>query len=53
MRRCVLCGKSKEQVPKLILGLHGGICVDVVPEDLLANHWWLQRYDDRCYVLPG
>ena len=27
MRRCVLCGKSKEQVPKLILGLHGGICV--------------------------
>ena len=31
---------------------HGGICVDVVPEDLLANHWWLQRYDDRCYVEP-
>jgi ATP-dependent Clp protease ATP-binding subunit ClpX len=30
MRRCVLCGKSKEQVPKLILGLHGGICVECV-----------------------
>src|SRR5207302_10918990 len=28
MRRCVLCGKSKEQVPMLILGLHGGICVE-------------------------
>jgi ATP-dependent Clp protease ATP-binding subunit ClpX len=30
MRRCVLCGKAKEQVPKLILGLHGGICVECV-----------------------
>lgn len=30
MRRCVLCGKSREQVAKLILGLHGGICVECV-----------------------
>lgn len=30
MRRCVLCGKSREQVSKLILGLHGGICVECV-----------------------
>ncbi len=30
MRRCVLCGKSKAQVPKLFLGLHGGICVECV-----------------------
>jgi ATP-dependent Clp protease ATP-binding subunit ClpX len=30
MRRCVLCGKSRDQVSKLILGLHGGICVDCV-----------------------
>src|SRR5436305_6771170 len=30
MRRCVLCGKCREQVSKLILGLHGGICVDCV-----------------------
>jgi ATP-dependent Clp protease ATP-binding subunit ClpX len=30
MRRCVLCGKSREQVTKLILGLHGGICVECV-----------------------
>jgi len=30
MRRCVLCGKTREQVTKLILGLHGGICVECV-----------------------
>jgi ATP-dependent Clp protease ATP-binding subunit ClpX len=30
MRRCVLCGKAREQVQKLILGLHGGICVECV-----------------------
>jgi hypothetical protein len=30
---------------------HGGICADVVPVDLLSHHWWLKRYDDRCYVL--
>jgi hypothetical protein len=31
---------------------HGGICDTVVPLDLLIGHWWLQRYDDHCYVLP-
>src|SRR5437667_60921 len=30
MRRCVFCGKPREQVAKLILGLHGGICVECV-----------------------
>src|SRR5438105_3032075 len=30
MRRCVLCGKARDQVSKLILGLHGGICVECV-----------------------
>ncbi|MCX6367533.1 MAG: ATP-dependent Clp protease ATP-binding subunit ClpX [Armatimonadetes bacterium] len=28
--RCVLCGKSREQVRKLILGVHGGVCLDCV-----------------------
>lgn len=28
--RCVLCGKTREQVKKLILGLHGGVCADCV-----------------------
>jgi ATP-dependent Clp protease ATP-binding subunit ClpX len=29
-RRCALCGKSREQVSKLILGMHAGICSDCV-----------------------
>jgi ATP-dependent Clp protease ATP-binding subunit ClpX len=28
--RCVLCGKSREQVRKLIVGVHGGVCSDCV-----------------------
>lgn len=28
--RCLLCGKSREAVKKLILGVHGGVCVDCV-----------------------
>ena len=28
--RCVLCGKNREQVRKLILGVHGGVCLDCV-----------------------
>jgi ATP-dependent Clp protease ATP-binding subunit ClpX len=28
--RCFLCGKSREQVRKLILGVHGGVCLDCV-----------------------
>src|SRR5215469_4880524 len=27
---CFLCGKSREQVRKLILGVHGGVCLDCV-----------------------
>lgn len=28
--RCCLCGKHKDQVPKLIVGLHGAVCSDCV-----------------------
>ena len=28
--RCLLCGKGREQVKKLILGVHGGVCLDCV-----------------------
>lgn len=28
--RCALCGKSREQVKKLILGVYGGVCVDCI-----------------------
>jgi ATP-dependent Clp protease ATP-binding subunit ClpA len=30
MGRCVLCGKSKEEVPKLIMGLHGAVCAQCI-----------------------
>jgi ATP-dependent Clp protease ATP-binding subunit ClpX len=37
--RCCLCGKTKEQVPKLIVGLHGAVCADCVDlcNDILQN----------------
>ena len=28
--QCVLCGKSREAVKKLILGVYGGVCLDCV-----------------------
>lgn len=28
--RCALCGKSKDQVKKLLVGVYGGICLDCV-----------------------
>ncbi len=28
--RCLLCGKGREQVKKLILGIHGGVCLECV-----------------------
>jgi len=28
--RCVLCGKAKDQVKRLILGVYGGVCLDCV-----------------------
>jgi hypothetical protein len=31
---------------------HGGVCADVVPIELIAI-WWLERWDDRCFVLPA
>ncbi|MCS7209864.1 MAG: ATP-dependent Clp protease ATP-binding subunit ClpX [Fimbriimonadales bacterium] len=39
MDRCVLCGKSREHVRKLILGMYGGVCADCVKlaSDILRN----------------
>ena len=31
---------------------HGGICVDVVPAELI-DIWWLEQWSDRCYVEPA
>src|SRR6185312_16627614 len=37
--QCCLCGKTKEQVKKLIVGLHGAVCSDCVDlcNDILHN----------------
>ena len=37
--QCCLCGKTKEQVRKLIVGLHGAVCCDCVDlcNEILTN----------------
>jgi ATP-dependent Clp protease ATP-binding subunit ClpX len=37
--RCLLCGRPRDRVRKLILGMHGGICVDCVSQcnDLIRS----------------
>src|SRR5579862_4178835 len=37
--RCCLCGKTKDQVSKLIVGLHGAVCSDCIDlvNDILRN----------------
>ncbi len=37
--QCCLCGKTKEQVKKLIVGLHGAVCSDCIDlcNDILQN----------------
>lgn len=41
---CMLCGKNREAVKKLILGVHGGVCVecvalcqDIIESDILES----------------
>jgi ATP-dependent Clp protease ATP-binding subunit ClpX len=38
-KRCVLCGKTREQVKKLIIGQHGGVCLECVDlcNDIIRN----------------
>src|ERR1051326_5363528 len=38
-KRCVLCGKSREQVKKLIIGVHGGVCLECIDlcNDIIRN----------------
>ena len=37
--QCCLCGKTKEQVKKLIVGLHGAVCIDCIDlcNDILSS----------------
>src|SRR5258706_11691830 len=50
--RCLLCGKPREQVKKLILGLHGGICVECIDlcNDIIRNEMF---QEDDFGVLGG
>ncbi len=54
MRRCVLCGKSREQVSKLILGLHGGICSECVDlcNDVIQGDVFPADYHTFADTLP-
>ena len=54
MRRCVLCGKTREQVSKLILGLHGGICVECVDlcNDVVRGEAYPSGYEAFVDALP-
>lgn len=47
--QCCLCGKTKEQVKKLIVGLHGAVCSDCIDlcNDILHNE------PDRKIVTPA
>lgn len=48
--RCCLCGKAKEQVPKLIVGLHGAVCSDCIDlcNDILQNDLSLKPRVDEA-----
>ena len=54
MHRCVLCGKQREQVPKLILGLHGGICVECVGlcNDVVRGDAYPRSHDQFSGGIP-
>jgi len=34
VRHCVLCARAREEVDKLVLGLHGGVCAECVDQSL-------------------
>ena len=62
--QCCLCGKTKEQVKKLIVGLHGAVCSDCIDlcNDILHNEQEKQGAGAvptpsatpiRHYIAPG
>ena len=54
MRRCVLCGKTRDHVSKLILGLHGGICVECVDlcNDVIQGEIYPANLEAFAEALP-
>ena len=53
--RCVLCGKTREQVKKLILGVHGGVCLDCVDlcNDIIRSGASEQERSGRIDTVVG
>ena len=53
--RCVLCGKTREQVKKLILGVHGGVCLDCVDlcNDIIQSGASEQERSGRIDTVVG
>ena len=55
--KCCLCGKQKEQVPKLIVGLHGAVCADCIDlcNDILTNEQGDKKpkFESRRAAEPG
>jgi ATP-dependent Clp protease ATP-binding subunit ClpX len=49
-KRCVLCGKSREQVKKLIIGIHGGVCLECIDlcNDIIRNE--VSQADNFSYI---
>lgn len=49
-KRCVLCGKTREQVKKLIIGVHGGVCLDCIDlcNDIVKNE--VEKTDNFSYI---
>jgi ATP-dependent Clp protease ATP-binding subunit ClpX len=48
--RCALCGKSRDQVKKLILGVYGGVCLECVElcNDIIRGE--VVQADDFAYI---
>src|SRR5262245_42824299 len=53
-KRCVLCGKSREQVKKLIVGLYGGVCLGCIDlcNDLIRNDATQLEYIPHIGAVP-
>lgn len=51
---CCLCGKAKEQVKKLIVGLHGAVCSECIDlcNDILSNEVEHRKSSDSAHHKP-
>ncbi len=51
--QCCLCGKNKDQVPKLIVGLHGAVCSECIDlcNDILSSDAPTSRQPDSRPIM--